>query len=66
MADSACLLQLMVALGALEILSRQQDASKNWLFLITNRPLLGWGDGGGSRMAGQPGFFDGDERLKAL
>ena len=42
------------------------DASKNRLNLMANRPLVEMGDAADRRWAGQPGFFDSDERLKAL
>jgi hypothetical protein len=43
----------------------QLDTSKNRLFLVANRGLRGLGMRG-LAIAGQPGFFDGDERLQAL
>jgi hypothetical protein len=45
--------------------AKQSDASKNRLILRTNRLIPARGCGG-SAMAGQSGFFDGEERLKAL
>jgi Alcohol dehydrogenase GroES-like domain len=44
---------------------RQLGASKDRLFFGTNRAIPAWGCGGSAR-AGQPGFFDGEDRLKAL
>ena len=45
--------------------AEQPDVSKNWFCLMVNRLLCGVGVRG-LAMAGQPRFFDGDERLKAL
>ena len=50
-------------IGADEVNDR--TALKTGLFLIANCPLLGWGMRG-IEDAGQPGFFDSDERLTAL